>query len=282
MYQTLVIIKKLNNPNNPYIQYLADEVRAIAHSYGIDVITDEPDRETSETLYVAIGGDGTFLFAARRAVRSGGAIVGINTGNLGFLTEFDPKTISDTVNNTITRAFDDENMFIEERTILKTYINGEYHYGFNEFVISSEYSDSAIHYALAVEGVRKSSVGEHKANGVIVSTPTGSTAYSLNVGGAIIEPDLDVIQILPVAAMSMTTRPLIISANKSVLVTVKPNHGCKVSIKADGQEIAKLGMESEITVKIERVKLPVKIIHDINWNFFDVLKHKLGWNKTFT
>lgn len=273
-YDSLVVIKKLNAPDNPYIEELAQEALRTAHE--LDLYTD--DRvETSRTLYIAIGGDGTMLFAARRAVRSGGTVIGINTGNLGFLTEFDPKYIS----NIIERAVRDQDVYIEERVMLRTYINDEHHYAFNEFTISNKESDRAIQYGLAVDGERKIPVGEHKANSVIISTPTGSTAYSLNVGGSILEPDLDVVQIMPVAAMSMTTRPLIVSGKNDIFVTVRPANDSRVSIKADGQTITCLDMCNDNTFRIERVKNKVRILHDKDWNFFDTLTNKLHWNKAF-
>jgi len=273
----ITVVRKLNDPSNPKIEHAINKAKEVAASLNISFHENE-DQDTENTLIIAIGGDGTMLYAARRAIKSNALVVGINLGNLGFLTEFPAFVLPTLIHN----AIDDTNVFIEERIMLSTTLNNTEHFALNEITLSNNESDKAIQYGLTVIGRQEISVGEHKANCLIISTPTGSTAYSLNVGGSIIEPALNVFQIMPVAAMSMTTRPLIISGDKTINVTLREQEGSTACLKLDGQTISCFDLSAEENITIKRSKKKVRILHAENWNFFSTMTEKLHWNKAFT
>mgnify|MGYP001235570543 CR=1 FL=1 len=275
MYKSLSVVKKLNTPNDSRITKLALEATECAIKHGLATHYKEA-MDTPETLIVAIGGDGTMLYAARRAIESGATIVGINTGNLGFLTEFSP----DELCSTIKKAITGKDVRVEERTMLSVEFDGSApQLAFNEITISNNESDKSIQYGLEIEGFTRSELGEHRANCIIIATPTGSTAYSLNAGGAILEPDLDIIQIMPVAAMSMTTRPVVVGGDKEVIVTVRPQFDSKACLKLDGRTSSCFPLNDPTEIRIRRHTRKVKMLHNMNWNFFSTLTEKLHWNR---
>ena len=225
------------------------------------------------TVMIPIGGDGTVLHGAKEIINLGIPIIGINIGNLGFLTDLSPTQSPEMLATFFDNLSDLNNFKQDHRTVLNVRINDVDHIAMNDIVFSDLYSDAIIEYELLIG---PSSAGKHKANSLILSTPTGSTAYAMFAGGAIIEPDLDVIEIIPVAAMSMSARPMIVSGNKtiSVKITNKPNR--TLSIKSDGINIP-VDMNSSI-IEVTRLDKKVILLHSLTWNFFDVLSNKLHWH----
>ncbi len=266
---------------------------------GISIITDSVYSD-DKTLMVSIGGDGTVLHCAKIAFELGIPILGINLGNLGFLTDvskYDAINILSTIN-------DENSWFFEDRILLKTITTNKElfdhvdHFAFNDFVISDLYSDTVIKYDLNIGG---NHAGHHKANAVIIATPTGSTAYSLFVGGSILAPDLDVIAISPVAAMTMSSRPVVASGKCLITIDVKHpkrkvlihymdehyyENETSLCLKSDGQildiEQFLINENDEFCyyrIKIERHSKNVTLLHHKDYNFFSRMSEKLGWNK---
>jgi|GEM_PF-3699277 len=302
-FKAVIIVRKMNNPNDPVILSITASITEVLHdnyptvevvNIGSNVHDDGSEDfvpkfegkyrqglyKNGEVLFIAIGGDGTVLTAARYAIEHNDYLIGINTGNLGFLAEFDPHYAAITVSD----IFKDIGVFVERRSALKCYLGDDVYYAMNDFVISDIESDRAITYTLSINSDdRRSHAGTHFANSVIISSPTGSTAYALNVGGSILSPDLDVLQILPIAPMSITSRPLIVGGHNKIVVDVKPkqplNMAHWISIKGDGQKINHFDNHKGLTFVFESCKECVNMIHHKNWCFFDVLREKLHWNK---
>lgn len=263
-----------------------EEARAVASLFAVDAIkngfnvvfnvSDVTDPDT--TVMIPIGGDGTVLAGAKDVIALGIPIIGINMGNVGFLTDINLRVNSaDTFQPILEMLASSDSLKRDERTVLNVCINGINYTAMNDIVISDVYSDALINYELRVGS---SNAGKHKANGVIISTPTGSTAYAMFAGGAIIEPDLDVLEIIHVAAMSMTTRPMIVSGSNIVNVRLTMTPGRTPAVKADGVTCPMTipSNSSEISIDIERLTKKVILLHSKNWNFFDVLRNKLHWN----
>lgn len=232
------------------------------------------------TVAVPIGGDGTVLYTAKLLAEAGIdiPIIGFNLGQVGFLTDMQP-TFSDIHKLYGSILGMDEpwcSKFVEDqRTLLSvTDEQGHEYMALNDFVVSNLYSDNIIKYDLSIG---ESYAGNHKANGVIVSTPTGSTAYAMNVGGAIIEPDLDVVEIVPIAGMGLSTRPIIVGGNNVITVEIKGLPGRIVAFKADGRECGRFDNE-DVKITIKRHEKKVRLWHYEGWNFFDRIREKLNWN----
>lgn len=258
---------------------IADSISDYANKKDFRVIRSLSEvTDPASTVIIPIGGDGTVLSAAKDILHLNIPIIGVNIGNLGFLTDLSPTQTNETLNVFFDGLKNINSMIRDTRTLLSVVIDDVEYTALNDIVVSNVYADSIIEYDLTV-GL--SNAGRHKANSVIISTPTGSTAYAMFAGGAIIEPGLDVIEIIPVAAMSMTSRPMIVGGNNHITVRIRGKSGREIAVKADGQLISRVLIESisdHIDIDIIRLEKTITLLHSSNWNFFDVLNKKLHWN----
>ncbi len=217
-------------------------------------------------MVITFGGDGTILSAARWVYRSNIPIMGINVGKLGFLAEYPHDKIRESIDN----LFNGEYRIVD-RAILSTEVDGETLFAVNDFVIEKMYSSRMItlhtysndHY-----------VASYRADGLIITTPTGSTAYSLASGGPIIAPSTKVVCITPISPHSLTFRPLVLPNENVVKVQIESPTG-EAKLVADGQieKILKNGDEVEFTTANYKIKL----IKPLKSTYYDVLRAKLLW-----
>ena len=233
---------------------------------GTEIIRDD---NFDADLALSIGGDGTFLNTAARIGRKRIPILGINTGRLGFL--------ADVSNEGITTALDAilANQFrIEERAMLYVETSDgstfEYPYALNEVSVLKQDSSSMMSINVSVNGEM---VHTYHADGLIVSTPTGSTAYSMSVGGPLVVPQARDFILSPVASHSLNVRPLIIPDSWIIDLEVHSRSQCYL-VALDGRSKV---LEQEIKLRISKADYTVKIVKQLNHTFFDTLKNKLMW-----
>lgn len=218
---------------------------------------------------IAIGGDGTILSVARMVGELQVPILGINLGKLGFLAEV---TI-DEMKNCIEEIIQ-HNYIIEDRMVLSASIKNRkgVYYGLNDIVIDR----GAYKRVIELETyVNNQYLVTYAADGLIVTTPTGSTAYSLAVGGPVVAPGTDVIMITPIAAHTLTARPLIVPDNS--VIKVKSRTKVKIHLTADGQDEVFLNSPCEITIK--KAAHSIKLIKQKKLSYFELLRAKLLWGK---
>lgn len=295
-FSTIMIHKKSGTPDDGKVNALEKVICNVAHDYDVEIIdehdSDSTFKELANILHIALGGDGTVLKAAKCAQEYGAYVLGFNLGTLGFLAEFKPSDICD-----VLECLFDESLShykIEHRSMLlarkKISLNDCHDASIplgtamNDIVISSKYSDTLMSYQLHVgeTGQTKDNAGLHTANGLIVSTPTGSTGYSLNVGGTLMSPRVRAMQIVPIAAMTMTSRPIIVDEKSSTKVKVYPvKSGLSnpIQIKGDGIVLDEFDATDETNLSIRMCSNTVKFVHSDSWNFYNVLSDKLNWNK---
>lgn len=230
------------------------------------------DFEIVPDLIVVIGGDGTFLSAARTFADKEVPLLGINSGNLGFLSQFS----IDQIETGFEKLFN-EDYRIEERLMLQAFDNlenpGKIYTALNDIVIKRG--------ALSSPLVLSVYVGEDKVNdflgdGLIVSTPTGSTAYNLSVGGPIIVPCMKAIVLSPISSHSLAMRPVVIPENEIVRITITNNPGIAY-LNADGQEYTQLDSGHNLYVKKADFKAKLLLLGQNKDCFFDILRSKLHW-----
>jgi NAD+ kinase len=241
------------------------------------------DELKSLDLVIVFGGDGTLLSAARKFSIYNIPILGINTGHLGFLTEAsNPENIYDFLKTILLG-----NYRIDERTMLFSEIirkDGEVIdeearlIALNDIVISRSSRSHVLKINLEVDG---SEIVQYTADGLIVCTPTGSTAYYLAAGGAVLEPNIQGIGIIPICAHSLTNRPLVLSDKSVLKISLIPRNRRQslITVQADGQEIFLL--EPEDSVIIKKAKTVTRLIRSLNPgnNFYKVLSRKLLWGR---
>ena len=214
---------------------------------------------------ISVGGDGTLLSVVRKSFKYDKPVLGINLGTLGFLTDISmeqlPSFIKDLKNNIYK---------IDNRMMVEGSVNLNKFVAFNDIVISRKSISSMIKISAKIDGKHFNS---YDGDGVIVSTPTGSTAYNLSVGGPIVYPLTEAFIVTPVAPHSLTQRPLVMPADFEIEFKIIDNQGAVVIV--DGQDIYEVEQNQSIKIKIASKK--AKMIHRVQRNYFEVLNEKLRW-----
>lgn len=241
-----------------------------AYDMGFDELAVDDSLWKDVDFAVALGGDGTLLSATRRIASLGKPIFGINMGKLGFLTEVEVGGFNKAIDNIL-----QGNFVIEERTMLDAYVVRQQQKLFissavNDIVVTKAGYSRMIKLSLTIN---RELVASYLADGIIVATPTGSTAYSLSAGGPIIKPDLDVILITPICAHTLQSRPLVVSSEEEIAITSPINALGDLIITVDGQIVENLF--SGDTVLIERTPYKAKFIRFNDRHYYQRLHKKL-------
>ncbi len=228
-------------------------------------------------LVVVVGGDGTLLNAARSLTDYDVALLGINRGRLGFLTDISPAHMGERLDEILRGHYTSE-----DRLLLHTYIERE---GQN-ISESTAFNDVVVHkwdVARMIEFrtyINDKFVHLMRSDGLIVSTPTGSTAYALSGGGPILHPNIHSVVLVPICPHTMSNRPIVVDASSIIRIEVSDNTRSPAQITCDGQ--INLGLVSGDRVIIRKKDRPVRLIHPQDHNYFDVLRAKLRWSESPT
>ena len=227
-------------------------------------------KEFSENidLLVVFGGDGTLLNSARQYLDYEIPILGINMGNVGFLTDIKVENFHISMQEIL-----DGNYQIEERNLVSANFNDNHLYGLNEVVVHSGAYAQLMRYRL---NVNDKVVYEQRSDGLIIATPTGSTAYSLSAGGPIIHPSLDVWTIIPMLPQSISSRPIVISSNEKVEMELFEGPCKNAKICVDGQN--DIDVPYGVNISISKTKKTLKLVHPKDNDFFEACREKLGWS----
>jgi len=223
-------------------------------------------------IVVSLGGDGTMLASVRALGRNTRPILGVNLGSLGFLTPFVPEELTEALDRVAANSY-----HLEERMMLKAEpLEGEElqsPYSLNDIVVDKGGISRVINISLYANG---NYVSSYTADGLIVSTPTGSTAYSLAVGGPILDPTMQAIIVTPISAFTLTSRPLVFPPEFELEVRIRSEHG-KALLTIDGQVASEFLPKGSI--KITRAEHTAKFIKFPESSFYDILRKKLHWGK---
>lgn len=218
-------------------------------------------------LLVTIGGDGTLLRAARLAVDKGVPILGINTGRLGFLTEFDED------DETIDELPDllERGLVIEERIALCAQYEGRNFFALNDVVVRKGGVSRIVPFGLCLNDEQAAHI---PADGICVATPTGSTAYFLSAGGSIISPHVDAFGVVPLLPHTLFSRPLIVSANSRIVITCD-SELVHANLECDGDVVSDLAPGASVV--IDRHPRAVRFARLGPLRFFERLEDKMRW-----
>ena len=232
------------------------------------------------TLFVAVGGDGTMLRAMDVSVRTNtynGAttsVVGFNAGNLGFLT------IDGSVHRPawiLQQIYEGEDgVRLDERSALSTTIGTREHFALNEFTFTPKNIAAPLTYQI---DINDRYVTEQMGSGCLVATATGSTAMSMSAGGAILCPSTDVMQIVPIVPHTLTSRPIIASSKDYVTISSDMDRVDEVIVSSDGRQVGAFLKESddEAEITVKKAEQPVHVWYNKGRDFFNVLSTKLDW-----
>ena len=227
-------------------------------------------------LLIALGGDGTLLRAARAVVGTDVPVLGVNLGRLGFLTAFPDAELESGLETVIGgKAMLDHRFTLRARIEGSGEYNGGNLFALNDIVVHTSGAARVTPLTLHVgTGAMREEIGSFSADGVILATPTGSTAYSMSAGGPIIVPEVECIVVTPICPHSLAVRPLVIPATQQVSISsLDPDAGHQVTV--DGQ--VERAFAPGDTVVVSREEHPVRLVRLPGQTFFGTLRRKLNW-----
>lgn len=256
------------NQNTIGYESVVGALKAEFSKYNVNISVNPIDNmDKSVTLAVVVGGDGTLLRAARYYASFDTAVFGINMGRLGFLSQ----SSADEINSSIKKIFDGQ-YNCEERLMVSA--NPGRLSALNDIVIKSESFSRTARLFVSING---NIVCDYLADGLIISTPTGSTAYNISAGGPILVPRLNAFIIVPICPHSLNARPLVIPSNEKIVISSADNTR-RLKIAADGQNIYSVPENTPISIRKHRNRAKILMLNDKS--FYSVLKEKLYWGMT--
>ena len=235
-------------------------------------IVDREDIARDADLVIVLGGDGTLLAAAQIIAKSGRdvPILGVNFGSLGFLTEITRPELFSSLEAVIGGRVEHD-----DRMLLWGTIGDHSHVALNDIVITRVALSRMVELDVTVGDQFVTSV---RSDGLIIASPTGSTAYNLSAGGPVVHPAMDAIVLTPIAPHTLTHRPIVIPASREVRVrAASGNDGAEIYVTFDGQRGFPLPEGGEISVT--RAKQPIRLVRASARNYFEVLRTKLKWGE---
>lgn len=278
----------VGRPGSERALYTLKRLIRFLQSRGIDIILDEEISKSlpnnvlpvsdSETLgktcdlVIVVGGDGSLLGAARSLAKYNVPLLGVNRGRLGFLTDITPEDIEIKVEEVLEGKYLMESRFLLDASVVRqgAIIGGGD--ALNDVVIHPGRFIRMIEFELYVDG---QFVYSQRSDGLIISTPTGSTAYALSGGGPIMHPKLDAIVLVPMHPHTLSSRPIVVDGNSEIRINVGEHNSAYPHVTCDGQNHVVTNPGDEIHIHKKPHKL--HLIHPQNHNFYETCRNKLGW-----
>ncbi|MHB0777402.1 NAD(+) kinase [Halomonas sp. WWR20] len=224
-------------------------------------------------LVIVVGGDGSLLGAARALCRTGTPVLGVNRGRLGFLTDISPDEVEQKVGDVLAGEYESEERFLLDAEVYRDGRLVGTAEGLNDVVIHPGKAARMIEFELFIEG---QFVYSQRSDGLIIATPTGSTAYALSGGGPIVHPKLEAITLVPMFPHTLSSRPIVVDAASEIKVHIGETNQAYPHVSCDGQTqvVSKPGDILYVRRKPHRLKL----IHPRGHNYFETCRTKLGWS----
>lgn len=248
-----------------------------AASFDLDLPTLSRDAmDATHDLIVVVGGDGSLLSAARMAITVNVPVIGVNRGRLGFLTDISPQELEAQLGAVLNGNYCEERRFLLHMHIHDgdtTWFEGD---ALNDIVLSRGNETHLIAFDVHVN---QQFVSHYRSDGMIVATPTGSTAYALSAGGPIMHPRLNAMVMVPMFSHSLNSRPLVIDGDARVELQMSTSNEHDLQISCDGHEscVIKPGQQISIIKNTQQLRL----LHPSDYHYYDTLRIKLGWGSHF-
>lgn len=221
---------------------------------------------------IVLGGDGTMLSVARLLAPYRVPLIGVNQGRLGFMTDIPLHQMFDSIAAILSGEFLPEERILLQSSLIRDGAEISTHLAFNDIVINRGVTGAMIEFEIFID---KQFVYSQRSDGLIISTPTGSTAYSLAAGGPILHPTVPAIALVPICPQSLSNRP--IAVNDSSVVEFMLTRGTDTHVHFDGQSNCPLHELDRVVIR--RYRNPLKILHPVGYNYYDMLRHKLHWGE---
>ncbi|HAT7747104.1 TPA: NAD(+) kinase [Legionella pneumophila] len=223
-------------------------------------------------LIIVVGGDGSLLSASRMAIKVNTPVIGINRGRLGFLTDILPQDIESHLGPVLNGQYNEEERFLLHTKIYdkeNSYFEGD---ALNDVVLGRGSETHLIEFDVYIN---QQLVSHYRSDGMILSTPTGSTAYALSAGGPIMHPQLNAIVLVPMFSHSLSSRPLVIDGEAEIELYISKSNETDLRISCDGHESRVVKPGQKVAVKKNGNRL--RLLHPLDYHYYDTLRSKLGW-----
>ena len=234
----------------------------------------EADLASNADLVIAIGGDGTMLYVGQLAVHGTAPLLGINRGRLGFLADVTPEEMLHSVDHVLAGNYKIDERLLLEAKLLRRDGDSVDALAVNDVVLQRRETGRMLDF---VTRIGEQYVNTHAGDGLIVATPTGSTAYALSCGGPIIGPQLDAIVVVPVAPHTLSVRPIVIPSNHAIELELLEREDIKAEITVDGSSIGEIRPEDRL--RITASPRTLTLLHPPGYDFYGILRSKLHWGR---
>lgn len=285
-FSTIAILGREGNPNiTPALTRLIHEIQSAGVTALVDralapLVSDSAGARfhdldhlsAAADLAVVIGGDGTLLKAVHQLNRRPVPLVGINLGRLGFLTDILPSSLAGDIAAILAGDYQTEQRLMLEANTVRDRQTSACPPALNDIVIQKSDGGHLIEFETRVDGHL---VCAHRADGIVIATPTGSTAYALSGSGSILHPALDAMILVPICPHTLGDRPIVISGNSEVEVIIINTRGGHAQVTSDGQPAQPLKEDDRVYVR--RAARGVTFIHPPGYDYYHVLRTKLHW-----
>lgn len=262
--------------NNSY-QVLVES--SVANSIAIEnmKVCSLTDIGEQADLAIVVGGDGYMLGAARVLACFDIGVIGVNRGNLGFLTDLSPTEVIDPLAKILAGQSHSEQRFIIEAEVYRHGKLKSSNSAVNEAVLHAGKVASMIEFEVYIDN---SFMFSQRSDGLIISTPTGSTAYSMSAGGPILTPNLNALSLVPMFPHTLTSRPIVVDGNSEIKLILANENQESLQVSCDGHVILAVMPGDEVIIK--KSKYAIQLVHPLDHNYFNVLRGKLSWgNKLY-
>ncbi len=280
MTKELKSVLIIANTGKPGAQALSEEIQRQLDMRGITVtvfsyvgVANEMPHKDGHDLAITLGGDGTVLFASRVLAGYDVPILPVNLGDFGFISEVGHDEWQNALDSFIRGDIEAGSRLVLDVCVVR---DGEElcaFRGLNDAVVSSEGISRMVRLDVRLSNQR---IGKYRADGVIVATPTGSTAYSVAAGGPILHPEMNAMILNPICPFTLSHRPLVLPEDEVISITLDPAQRSNVALTVDGQSLTSL--ESGDSVRIRASERRAHIIRSNRRTFYEVLRNKLNWS----
>ncbi len=253
------------------VYFEAETARTCLIRQGQGISLEEIGRQCD--LAIVVGGDGSLLGAGRMLCRFNTPVLGVNRGRLGFLTDINPDEVEHRIDEVLNGQYE-----VEKRFLLDTKVRRDGRVigtacSLNDVVLHPAAAVSMIEFELYID---QQFVYRQRSDGLIVATPTGSTAYALSGGGPILHPRLEAIVLVPMFPHTLSSRPIVVDAGSDILLEVVDSHDADLQVSCDGQ--MKVVVQPGDMISIRRKPEQLKLLHPPGYSYFEACRSKLGWS----
>ena len=280
----------MGRESDPQVAHVVGRLVELLRTAGVKVLLDEnlglkdtkeavalsrADLTSRAELLMVVGGDGTLLKAAHAVAARPIPLLGVNLGRLGFLTDITPERLQDDVSAILKGDYTSEERLMLEASVAKSGGSASGTAALNDVVVQKSDGGRLIEFETHVDG---QFVCAYRADGLIVATPTGSTAYALSGGGPILHPAMDAMALVPICPHTLGDRPMVVPGGSRIEILLNHTHGGRAQVTWDGQHAKPLLVGERVEVR--RSERRVTFIHPRGYDYYKILRTKLHWGRT--